>query len=585
MPAEAVTQEQEQQGEYSGLFEGRSIFERLNRSSFGAFYHALARVQDPCIRWEDFQLPKVVVVGSESAGKSSLLESITKCAVFPRDARTCTRCPVVLRLVNHPSGDSSTSVRFRGKEWTLQGPDEILARAKAVMEEIGDRIVADELTIEIRQPNIPTFTFVDLPGIRAYPPDAKQQTERLARTYLREAGCLVICVASATVPRLNSLQGIAMVLEEHKEKDTVLALTMADKVREQDFGEQVVGRLLGRTDDCEGHFRDVVAVINRDSSDRVSLATNDDAEARAFNALLVAHTSDPAGPARLRADAHEASLRMTVGRLVEKVDCMYHDYICRNWKARALEQVQKLIAANAGQAAQLGADPAGLSAQAVRDAVLRELRRGPEPFADAALPTADVADVQPPTRAQQPTLWADSSHAASRALAWAERMHATSQAFAQWAAGVATGADTRARAQRCLAAAFTDALPLRLQRLRACREAMCQRLDAEIARIGALEQPRIVAAAERLLDAGYGGAGASQVFEAARAQSAVLARVLADVVWPAMLKAVAGEEVPLAECPEVAEKRAALRRKDEALREALKVISNIESALAGNEDK
>eukprot|EP00727_Mastigamoeba_balamuthi_P004944 m51a1_g14448 hypothetical protein (578) ;mRNA; f:603714-605600 len=561
-------EQQEQQGEYSGLFEGRSIFERLNRSSFGAFYHALARVQDPCIRWDDFQLPKVVVVGSESAGKSSLLESITKCAVFPRDARTCTRCPVVLRLVNQPTTEAGTmgvTVRFRGKEWTLQGPDEILARAKAVMEEIGDRIVADELTIEIRQPSIPTFTFVDLPGIRAYPPDAKQQTEKLARTYLREAGCLVICVASATVPRLNSLQGIAMVLEEHKEKDTVLALTMADKVREQDFGEQVVGRLLGRTDDCEGHFRDVVAVINRDSSDRVSLATNDFAEAHAFKSLLIAFSTQRTGiaakDAQLMRDTGEAMTHMTVGRLVEKVDFMYHDYICRNWKARALEQVQKLIATNAEQLAQLGADPASLGAEVVQEAVRKELGTEWNPFKELTLPTAGVSNVARASNAQ-----------------WAERTHVTSQAFVQWATGVAASPDVQARARACLVAAFTDTPPLRLRRLAECREAMCGRLAAEITRIWKLEQPRISAAAERLTDEGYASG-----FDAAKAQTAILGRVFADVVWPAMQRAVGAElPLPINESAEVGEKRAELVRKAGALQGAESVISRIESALANN---
>lgn len=43
-------------------------------------------------------LPQIVVIGDECAGKSSLLESITKCSVFPRDERVCTRMPIRLRL-------------------------------------------------------------------------------------------------------------------------------------------------------------------------------------------------------------------------------------------------------------------------------------------------------------------------------------------------------------------------------------------------------------------------------------------------------------------------------------------------------
>jgi len=41
----------------------------------------------------------------ESTGKSSLLENITRCSIFPRDRDICTRCPVRLQLTN--AGDEA----------------------------------------------------------------------------------------------------------------------------------------------------------------------------------------------------------------------------------------------------------------------------------------------------------------------------------------------------------------------------------------------------------------------------------------------------------------------------------------------
>ena len=46
----------------------------------------------------ELELPKVIVIGGKSAGKSSLLENITKCSVFPRDRDLCTKRPVKLQL-------------------------------------------------------------------------------------------------------------------------------------------------------------------------------------------------------------------------------------------------------------------------------------------------------------------------------------------------------------------------------------------------------------------------------------------------------------------------------------------------------
>ena len=38
------------------------------------------------------------MVGSQSSGKSSLLENITKCEIFPRDHKQCTRAPIRFKL-------------------------------------------------------------------------------------------------------------------------------------------------------------------------------------------------------------------------------------------------------------------------------------------------------------------------------------------------------------------------------------------------------------------------------------------------------------------------------------------------------
>ena len=45
-----------------------------------------------------YEVPKVIVIGAESSGKSSLLENITKCPIFPRNTSICTRQPIHLKL-------------------------------------------------------------------------------------------------------------------------------------------------------------------------------------------------------------------------------------------------------------------------------------------------------------------------------------------------------------------------------------------------------------------------------------------------------------------------------------------------------
>lgn len=55
---------------------------------------ALADVEEP------INLPQIVVVGSQSAGKSSVLESLVGRDFLPRGSGIVTRRPLILQLVN-----------------------------------------------------------------------------------------------------------------------------------------------------------------------------------------------------------------------------------------------------------------------------------------------------------------------------------------------------------------------------------------------------------------------------------------------------------------------------------------------------
>ena len=63
------------------------------------------RVRHVCQSVE-IPLPGVVVVGEQSAGKSSLLENISGIQ-FPRAQNTCTRMPCVLTLLTDPTVQES----------------------------------------------------------------------------------------------------------------------------------------------------------------------------------------------------------------------------------------------------------------------------------------------------------------------------------------------------------------------------------------------------------------------------------------------------------------------------------------------
>ncbi|KAJ1672725.1 vacuolar protein sorting-associated protein 1, partial [Spiromyces aspiralis] len=52
-------------------------------------------------------LPQIVVIGSQSSGKSSVLENIVGRDFLPRGSGIVTRRPLVLQLINRPRKEAS----------------------------------------------------------------------------------------------------------------------------------------------------------------------------------------------------------------------------------------------------------------------------------------------------------------------------------------------------------------------------------------------------------------------------------------------------------------------------------------------
>ena len=70
-----------------------------------------------CGTEEIIKLPKIVIIGNQSAGKSSLIEAISEIKV-PRSAGTCTRCPmeVILRRGETTNWRCKVSLRIENTE-------------------------------------------------------------------------------------------------------------------------------------------------------------------------------------------------------------------------------------------------------------------------------------------------------------------------------------------------------------------------------------------------------------------------------------------------------------------------------------
>ena len=114
------------------------------------------------------QLPQIAVIGAQSTGKSSVLESIIGKDLLPRGTGIVTRRPIVLQLNNTPSG-TEEYIEFghkKGEKFTQWD------HARKELEDEMNRVAgmnkgisSNPVIVSMFSPNVVNLNIVDLPGI------------------------------------------------------------------------------------------------------------------------------------------------------------------------------------------------------------------------------------------------------------------------------------------------------------------------------------------------------------------------------------------------------------------------------------
>ena len=157
---------------------------------------------------EGIQCPGVLVVGAQSAGKSSVLERLTGIS-FPRGENMCTRFPTIVQLqtdenLDGPIGYVSVDPEFINAE-ELHSMDQIKDKIVACSDmhvlngtNIGDR----PIHIRYARPSGPVMTLIDLPGITHVDTTGQQfdihsVTSGMVESYVRNENMVVLVVIPA----------------------------------------------------------------------------------------------------------------------------------------------------------------------------------------------------------------------------------------------------------------------------------------------------------------------------------------------------------------------------------------------------
>ncbi|KAF3196056.1 hypothetical protein TWF225_000406 [Orbilia oligospora] len=184
----------------------------------------------------DIEPPQLVVIGSQSSGKSSVLEAISRFH-FPVSDKLCTRFPtkLVIRrstevridLSIDPEPLRSESDRNRLQQFTrsLSNANEFGEHVKSVAAELGlsnnglptstlasdlklDEFAKDTLVVRIYGPSLPLVNLIDLPGIFTNTIQGQSKTsmhkvQEMAKEYAQSKSNLILLVVNARVPFVN----------------------------------------------------------------------------------------------------------------------------------------------------------------------------------------------------------------------------------------------------------------------------------------------------------------------------------------------------------------------------------------------
>ncbi|XP_072567859.1 dynamin-1-like protein isoform X2 [Paramormyrops kingsleyae] len=226
------------------------------------------------------QLPQIAVVGTQSSGKSSVLESLVGRDLLPRGTGIVTRRPLILQLVHvdpedrRKTDENGTEVEEWGK--FLHTKNRIFTDFDEIRQEIEgetDRVsgvnkgISDEpIHLKIFSPHVVNLTLVDLPGITKVPvgdqpKDIEVQIRDLILKHISNPNCIILAVTAANTDMATSE---ALKLAREVDPDGRRTLAVVTKLDLMDAGTDAMDVLMGRVIPVK---LGLIGVVNRSQLD------------------------------------------------------------------------------------------------------------------------------------------------------------------------------------------------------------------------------------------------------------------------------------------------------------------------------
>lgn len=239
---------------------------------------------------DPIDLPQIVVVGAQSSGKSSVLESIVGFDFLPRGSGVVTRSPILIQLNklkttrSVSSSDDSTDAEAVPERWVefIHAPNKKFVSEKEIQAEIvsetervagkNKRLTPTALIMKVFSKDVVDLTLIDLPGLTKVPvgdqpPDIEKLVRAMILSYIEKQNTIILAVHPANTDLATS---DALQMARRVDPHGLRTLGVITKLDLMDAGTDALDMLQGRVIPLR---RGYIGVVNRSQADLDTHAT------------------------------------------------------------------------------------------------------------------------------------------------------------------------------------------------------------------------------------------------------------------------------------------------------------------------